>query len=73
MTSRPVGRVIAAAENHIAANELRLRRREFIQGGLSAGALMANSGAAAQSTDATLIPPWTRSLGAPVVTTGYGM
>ena len=72
MTHRPVGRVIPAAENHRPAG-LRLRRRNFIGGGVSAAALIVGAGAGAQSNDATLIPPWTRSLGAPVVTTGYGM
>jgi sulfane dehydrogenase subunit SoxC len=50
-----------------------LRRRSFIKGGFSAAASLASAGTIAQSNDATLIPPWTRSLGAPVVTTGYGM
>ena len=40
---------------------------------LPRAALAAGSGAAAQSNNATLIPSWTRTLGAPVVTTGYGM
>ena len=71
MTSVDIGRVIAAPENHLPAPLVRSQRRNFIRGGISAGALLA--GAAAQANNAALIPPWTRSLGAPVVTTGYGM
>ena len=73
MTSLKAGRVIAAPENHLPAAQLRLQRRSFIRGGVAAGALVAGAGAAAQTGSAALIPPWTRSLGAPVVTTGYGM
>ena len=68
-----IGRVVAAPENHLPAQQLRSRRRDFIQSGFSAGALLASAGAVAQTNNATLVPPWTRSLGARVVTTGYGM
>ncbi len=64
------GHVIAAPENHLPASQL---RRRFIRSSIAASALASGAGAAAQSSNATLIPPWTRSLGAPVVTTGYGM
>ena len=67
------GRVITAPENHLRVEHLRLQRRNFIRSGVAASALVASAGAAAQSSSATLVPPWTRSLGAPVVTTGYGM
>jgi len=50
-----------------------LQRRNFLLSSVAASALVASAGAAAQTTSATLVPPWTRSLGAPVVTTGYGM
>ena len=73
MTSRAVGRVIAAPENHLPVDQLRLQRRKFIGGGASAAALMIGAGRAAQAGEANLVPPWTRSLGAPVVSTGYGM
>ena len=73
MSPLGTGRVIAAPENHLSAQQLRLQRRNFIRGGFSAGALLAGVGAAAQTSNATLVSPWTRSLGAPVVTSGYGM
>ena len=73
MTSLKAGRVIAAPESHLPAAQLRLQRRGFIRSSVAAGALVAGAGAAAQTGGAALIPPWTRSLGAPVVTTGYGM
>ena len=63
-------RVIAAPENHLPASQL---RRRFIHRSVAASALAAGAGAVAQTSSATLVPPWTRSLGAPVVTTGYGM
>lgn len=66
-------RVIAAPEDHLPEALLRLQRRNFLLSGVAASALVASAGAAAQTTSATLVPPWTRSLGAPVVTTGYGM
>ncbi len=73
MTRHPVGRVIAAPENHLAVGSYARDGESSLQGGLAAGAVIAGAGAAAQSNDTTLVPPWTRSLGAPVVTTGYGM
>ena len=66
-------RVIAAPEDHLPEALLRLQRRNFLLSSVAASALVASAGAAAQTTSATLVPPWTRSLGAPVVTTGYGM
>ncbi|MBA3252933.1 MAG: sulfite dehydrogenase [Burkholderiaceae bacterium] len=66
-------RVIAAPEDHLPEALLRLQRRNFLRGSVAASALVASTGAAAQTTSAALVPPWTRSLGAPVVTTGYGM
>lgn len=73
MTSRAVGRVIAAPENHLPVDQLRLRRRKFIGGAASAAALMIGAGRAAQAGEANFVPLWTRSLGAAVVSTGYGM
>ena len=67
------GRVIAAPENHLPAERLRMQRRNFIRRGVAASALVGSASVAAQAASATLVPPWTRSLGAPVVTTGYGM
>ena len=66
-------RVIAAPENHIPAALLRLQRRNFLRSSVAATALMGSAGAAAQASSAALVPQWTRSLGAPVVTSGYGM
>ena len=68
------GRVVSAPENHLSAAQLRaarLARRSFIQRG-TASALLVGAGVA-RAEDKSLIPPWTRSLGAPVVTHGYGM
>ena len=73
MSPPSVGRVIAAPENHLPAEQLRLQRRNFIRGGVAAGALVVGANAAAQASNATPVPPWTRSLGAPVVSTGYGV
>jgi sulfane dehydrogenase subunit SoxC len=67
------GRVIAAPENHLPAERMRMQRRNFIRRGVAASALVGSASVVAQATSATLVPPWTRSLGAPVVTTGYGM
>lgn len=75
MKSDLPGRVIAAPENHLSEAQLRLaQRRNFIRQGVAAGALAAGGNAIVQpASGSTLVPPWTRSLGAPVVTTGYGM
>ena len=73
MSPPSVGRVIAAPENHLPAEQLRLQRRNFIRGGVAAGALVVGANAAAQASNATPVPPWTRSLGAPVVSSGYGV
>ena len=66
-------RVIPAPESHLPDALLRLQRRDFLRSSVAAGALMASAGASAQASTTALVPPWTRSLGAPVVTTGYGM
>ena len=60
-------------ENHLPAQQLRMQRRNFIRHGVAASALVGGASVAAQATSATLVPPWTRSLGAPVVAAGYGM
>ena len=73
MSALGTGRVIAAPENHLPAEQLRLQRRNFVRSGVAASVLFAGTRAAAQTSDTSLVPPWTRSLGAPVVTTGYGM
>ena len=73
MTSRAAGRVIAAPENHLPLEQLRLQRRNFIRGGVAAARLLSGWERGCTGGEATLVPPWTRSLGAPVVTTGYGM
>jgi len=73
MRASQAGRVIPAPENHFPVSQLRLQRRNFIRGGMAASALVAGAGASAQGGGSTLIPPWTRSLGSPVVATGYGM
>ena len=67
------GRVIAAPENHLPPGELRTQRRNFLRRGVAASALAAGGSAVAQATSTPLIPAWTRSLGAPVVSSGYGM
>ena len=67
------GRVIAAPENHLPPGKLRTQRRNFLRRGVAASALAAGGSAVAQATNPSLVPAWTRSLGAPVVTTGYGM
>lgn len=73
MTSRQFGRVVAAPENHLPVSVLlaQTSRRKFVRGSLAASAVVASGAAIAQG--APLVPAWTRSLGAPVVTTGYGM
>jgi len=73
MRASQAGRVIPAPENHLPVSQLRLQRRNFIRSGMAASALVASAGASAQGGGSTLIPPWTRSLGSPVVATGYGM
>ncbi len=73
MSALNTGRVIAAPENHLPAQQLRLQRRNFVRSSVAASVLFAGTRAAAQTNNASLVPPWTRSLGAPVVTTGYGM
>jgi len=70
------GRVVPAPEGHLSAAQMRpsQSRRGFIRNSVTTGALAVTGSAFAQArTDPTLVPPWTRSLGAPVVTTGYGM
>ncbi|HVJ59455.1 MAG TPA: sulfite dehydrogenase [Burkholderiaceae bacterium] len=68
------GRLRAAPENNLSTGDLtraRAGRRAFVGQGLVAGAgLVAASAAAA---DSGLVPPWTKSLGAPVAKDGYGM
>ncbi len=73
MKGRNAGRVIAAPEGHLSAAILGSSRRDFLRHSAAAGAWLASAGAAAQTPDITLVPPWTRSLGVPVVTSGYGM
>ncbi|MBA2414220.1 MAG: sulfite dehydrogenase [Burkholderiaceae bacterium] len=77
MKPRQHGRVVPAPENHLSATQVRAShtsRRSFIRSGVAASALAASGGAVAQASGGSaLVPAWTRSLGAPVVTTGYGM
>ena len=73
MSQATAGRVLAAPENHLSAAQLRVRRRTFLGGGAAVGALAAGARAMAQTGNETLIPRWTRSLGAAVATSGYGM
>jgi sulfane dehydrogenase subunit SoxC len=76
MKSDQRGRVIPAPENHLSAVQLRgarPSRRHFIRSSVAATAFAASGVVGQTSGGATLVPPWTRSLGAPVVTTGYGM
>jgi len=75
MNLQPKGRLLLAPENHLSAAHLAQgSRRSFLRGGVAAGASIASSAALAQASDvSSLIPPWTRSLGGPVVATGYGM
>ena len=66
--------VVPAQENHLPSAQLFHARRNFVRRGLAAGAVAASGGAIAQpASDASLVPPWTRSLGAPVAATGYGL
>ncbi len=73
MSGLSAGRVIAAPENHLPPEQLRAQRRNFLRRGVAASALAAGGSAVAQATNTPLVPAWTRSLGAPVVTTGYGL
>ena len=73
MSRLSAGRVIAAPENHLPPEQLRAQRRNFLRRGVAASALAAGGSAVAQATNTPLVPAWTRSLGAPVVTTGYGL
>ena len=72
------GRIIAAPENHLTAETLRAAqrsRRGFLGGSAAiAGALAAASGRAlAQAAyEPPNVPPWTRTLGAPVTLRPYG-
>ena len=72
------GRVVSAPENHLSAEAVRAARRGFIGGSaaLAAVALSAAGRAVAQATqsagDPPNVPPWTRSLGAPVAARPYG-
>ncbi|MBC8118278.1 MAG: sulfite dehydrogenase [Burkholderiaceae bacterium] len=76
MKSTSPARVIAAPESHLSAAQLqaaRPARRDFFRHAVAAGAVAATGNAFGQPANAGLVPPWTRSLGAPVATTGYGM
>ncbi|MEP6608680.1 MAG: sulfite dehydrogenase [Burkholderiaceae bacterium] len=70
MRTRLSGRIVAAPENHLPANPSRTSRRAFVGSALAAGALTAS---AQTGNSVPLVPAWTRSLGAPVAATGYGM
>jgi sulfane dehydrogenase subunit SoxC len=76
--ARPAGRIVPAPEHHLSAEtvELAKGRRRFLATGAAAavGGLAGAGQAAAQAKAAPpAVPAWTRSLGAPVVATGYGM
>ena len=69
-------RVVPAPENHLSDHVIQLarRRRGFLKAGV--GTLALAAGAARAQAEATsgaaAIPPWTRSLGAPVAARPYG-
>ncbi|MCE2971751.1 MAG: sulfite dehydrogenase [Burkholderiales bacterium] len=77
------GRLIAAPENFITAEQVkaaRPARRGFMRGALAAAGGLAAGGALAQSPQTApfvesppAIPPWTRRLGPGVATLGYGV
>ena len=69
-----VGRVALAPENHLDEQVLRARRG-FLAGAAGIGGLAFAGGAAGAGPQSAppAVPAWTRSLGAPVAATGYGM
>ena len=67
------GALRAAPENHLGAGDIaraKLGRRGFIGRSVAAGAGLVAAGTAAAVP--ALVPPWTKSLGAPVAKDGYG-
>ena len=77
MASARQGSIQPARENHLSADEIaaaRPGRRNLMRAGLvGAAAALTPISARAQDGVPSALPPWTRSLGAPVVATGYGM
>ena len=73
------GRVVPAPENHLGADVLQSlkNRRRFMAGGAAAvaGGLAATVAPVAAQTKPSppAVAPWTRTLGAPVGASGYGM
>jgi sulfane dehydrogenase subunit SoxC len=69
-------RIVPAREDHLDAAALAdaRGRRGFLKGAAAgAGGLVLAGAAAHARAQAPALPPWTRSLGAPVAATGYGM
>jgi sulfane dehydrogenase subunit SoxC len=71
------GRIVAAPENHLSAADIdavrRARRGFLARAAAAAGGAVAAGGAGAQGgADPALVPQWTRQLGTPVATAGYG-
>ncbi len=79
MSDRAIGRIVPAPENHLdaAARRAARGRRGFLAGaaaGIGGLALTTVQSARAQGLPAPpAIPSWTKSLGAPVAATGYGV
>jgi sulfane dehydrogenase subunit SoxC len=73
------GRIVPAPESHLSAAQIeaaRRNRRGFMRAAAGATVAGAAGGALAQGAgkaEPPNIAPWTRSLGAPVVATGYGL
>ena len=62
------GRVIAAPENHLPSEQLRMQRRNFIRHGVAASALVGSAGVGAQAASATLVTIQVGIARAPVTT-----
>jgi sulfane dehydrogenase subunit SoxC len=70
------GRLIPAPENHMTPGQILAARRRFVTGAAAIAAGAATGAGAQTSKDGagqdSLVPAWTRSLGAPVAASGYG-
>lgn len=66
------GQIQPAPEHHLSAQQISLARRQALRAGVVGGAAALTSLVSAQS-DPALTPAWTRTLGADVASTGYGM
>ena len=67
--------IIAAPENHLDAAALAAasKRRDFLKSVSALAVAAAAGGTAAARAQPPAVPAWTRSLGAPVAATGYGV